>query len=124
MSEPKAAACPFCGGETVAVFEGETFRWLYATCAACEARGPAVRRGGNWNEISELDRAEVFAEWNRRSPLATDRERRLAEAIVYLLGPAEGPDWSDATADSILNEARALLAELDADRRALGLEVR
>ena len=35
--------CPFCGGHSVAVVEGDTFRWRLAQCQDCGAQAPDVR---------------------------------------------------------------------------------
>lgn len=107
--------CPFCGASarSAALMFSDEAAEVGCSNEKCEAICM----------VTAETEAEAIAAWNRRAPLATDRERRLAEAIVYLLGPAEGPDWSDATADSILNEARALLAAPSEPAKAPQAEV-
>lgn len=72
--------CPFCGGTDISVTEGETFRWVNATCAECGAQSGEVRvavRGvlpsDQWRAKCD---AHAFKAWNTRAPVAVQEEAR------------------------------------------------
>lgn len=64
--------CPFCGGKEVAIAEGSTFRWRYAFCTNCDARGHEIRiqtlGKGTQEEWEAKAKAKVdaIAAWNER----------------------------------------------------------
>jgi len=62
--------CPFCGGQSVSVKEGSTFRWLYATCNECGAQAGEVRintLSGNRGQAMREATQDAIAEWNKRT---------------------------------------------------------
>ena len=59
--------CPFCGGTSVTVEEGTTYRWAVATCVDCGATASEVRAVPDVVKTQEL----ALAEWNLRSSPAS-----------------------------------------------------
>lgn len=62
--------CPFCGGTTIEVREGSTFRWRYATCLECGAQAGEVRHNTlaeDQNQARLDSIARAIDEWNIRS---------------------------------------------------------
>jgi hypothetical protein len=58
------------------VAEGSTFRWRFAQCLDCGARGPEVRvqtlGEGTPEEWEATARIEAIAAWNRRGTCGHD----------------------------------------------------
>lgn len=54
--------CPFCGAKDIQIATDDGFRWYFALCAECGARGPEVRG------------AEApIAAWNKRREVSDER---------------------------------------------------
>lgn len=106
--------CPFCGEIGTSLLEGSTYRWAVMACSHCEARAPEVRKERIGPGFCDQDEIDAREEWNRRPsvPPVGEREFRLAEAVVYLLGDLHEvkDDKPDGWADSIVAEARAILS--------------
>jgi Lar family restriction alleviation protein len=68
MTEP--LPCPFCGGPSVSVSDGSTFRWRVAACNTCGAQCGEIRAQtlgeGTPQEWEAEAREEAIAEWNTR----------------------------------------------------------
>lgn len=87
-SDIRPLPCPFCGSNDIAVVEGDTFRWLLATCTTCRccgAKGPGVRilpaGSGTKEEWERRAHAGAIAEWNKRpgaGNLELEREHGIA----------------------------------------------
>jgi hypothetical protein len=62
--------CPFCGGTSVTMIEGSTFRWRNMECADCGARCGEVRADTLQPDAQKRE-GDVYIkaveEWNRRS---------------------------------------------------------
>lgn len=62
--------CPFCGSADVTVVEGESFRWLVATCNACGARSSEIRKQttgpGTPDDWMTIGIRLALREWNTR----------------------------------------------------------
>lgn len=89
--------CPFCGGTDISVTEGETFRWVNATCAECGAQSGEVRvtvRGvlpsDQWRAKCD---AHAFKAWNTRAPVASQEETPVAEAWVEHHKAGDNLSW-------------------------------
>lgn len=110
----KLKPCPFCGEIGTSLLEGSTYRWAVMACSHCEARAPEVRKERIGPGFCDQDEIDAREEWNRRPsvPPVGEREFRLAEAVVYLLGDLHEvkDDKPDGWADSIVAEARAILS--------------
>jgi Lar family restriction alleviation protein len=63
--------CPFCGGTSVTVQHGSTFRWVFAGCGDCGAQCGEVRvqtlGPGTPDEWTAQAQIDARAEWNRRA---------------------------------------------------------
>lgn len=71
MSDRELLPCPFCGGKSVSVEEGSTFRWVYASCDDCGAQCGEVRKQTmgegtqeQWNAAAEVSAINA---WNTRA---------------------------------------------------------
>jgi Lar family restriction alleviation protein len=82
--------CPFCGGTSVSVIKGDTFRWRKAVCNACDAKAPEVRiqTSGDGTPDQWEDEADVkaMAEWNKRAPVPL---RDLSDEEIAVLWNAQ-----------------------------------
>lgn len=67
----EAKPCPFCGGESITIQEGSTFRWMMVECNECGAASGEVRvqtigegPPAAWKAKGAQD---AVAEWNKRA---------------------------------------------------------
>ena len=73
--------CPFCGGTSVTVEEGTTYRWAVATCVDCGATASEVRAVPDVVKTQEL----ALAEWNlRSSPASVPGGWKLVPAEILI----------------------------------------
>jgi Lar family restriction alleviation protein len=56
--------CPFCGGTSIQVQQGSTYRRLVAICADCGAQGPEVRQTAL--DAKSPDQDAALRDWNTR----------------------------------------------------------
>ena len=83
---PGALPCPFCGGTTIASYEGSTFRWRYAACNDCGAQADEVRiETIDCPRPQAIEKADVdlLAAWNTRAP-RSETGQQQAERIMDL----------------------------------------
>ena len=79
--------CPFCGGTSVTVEEGTTYRWAVATCVDCGATASEVRAVPDVVKTQEL----ALAEWNRRaSPASVPEGFTMSEPAILPDGSGFG----------------------------------
>ncbi len=65
-----ALPCPFCGGNSISVNEGSTFRWRYAECNECGARAGEVRHNtlsDDQDQATTESTRRAIEEWNTRT---------------------------------------------------------
>jgi Lar family restriction alleviation protein len=56
--------CPFCGGTSIQVQQGSTYRWLVTVCSDCGAQGPEARQTAL--DAKSPDQAAALRDWNTR----------------------------------------------------------
>ena len=77
--------CPFCGGSSISVYMGSTFRWRYAACKSCGAQAGEVRcqtlGNGTKEQWEEQARIDAINAWNERSaaPSINDGAKRWGD---------------------------------------------
>lgn len=86
--------CPFCGHIGLGFSDGETYRWVVASCGGCGASCGEVRREypdqGQWH-------TEAIAEWNKRSPAAQRQWVGLTpEEVEDIVEYCDGVGWDVA----------------------------
>lgn len=68
---PVPLPCPFCGSQKIEVFDGSSFRWVFAGCDDCGAQAGEVRRqttgAGTREEWQHKAEVDAVTEWNRRN---------------------------------------------------------
>lgn len=59
--------CPFCGGKTINIAEGSTFRWAIGKCDNCGASCGEVRINTMQPRNEDEIISAVIEEWNKRT---------------------------------------------------------
>ena len=97
--------CPFCGGTSVTVEEGTTYRWAVATCVDCGATASEVRAVPDVVKTQEL----ALAEWNRRASPASVPAVTDGMALAFHRALTDG-SIGQPEVDEIKTGLRAALA--------------
>ena len=109
--------CPFCGGTSVTVEEGTTYRWAVATCVDCGATASEVRAVPDVVKTQEL----ALAEWNLRASPASVPEGFKHDIGAERFAVVRGSYWWHVRAGNGTQNIGKFHTELSAKEMALTL---